>query len=112
MEKAFFSEKQAIVSILRFEDRTQYTICLNEKEQETSYPYMDGNENKVIQYEYDFNQFYDNTVDENDVKEHPEQYLDYVPKQAVSETKTTTVEDRLSVLEEAVQDIALALMGE
>lgn len=109
MTKANTTEKQNPVTVKDIDGIKQYTIFINEKE----VPNLSFNEEDAgIHYEYDFNQFYDNTVDENDVKEHPEQYLDYVPKQAVSAAKTTTMEDRLSVLEEAVQDIALALIGE
>lgn len=111
MTKANTTEKQNPVTVKDIDGIKQYTIFINEEE----VPNLSFNENEEdtgTHFEYDFNQFYDNTVEENDVKEHPEKYLDYVPKQAVSETKTTTVEDRLSVLEEAVQDIALALMGE
>ena len=109
MTKANTTEKQNPVTVKDIDGIKQYTIFINEKE----VPNLSFNEEDTgAHYEYEFNQFYDNTVDENDVKEHPEQYLDYVPKQAVSEAKTATMEDRLSVLEEAVQDIALALMGE
>lgn len=109
MTKANTTEKQNPVTVKDIDGIKQYTIFINEKE----VPNLSFNEEDTgTHYEYDFNQFYDNTVDENDVKEHSEQYLDYVPKQAISEAKTTTMEDRLSVLEEAVQDIALALMGE
>ena len=119
MEKALFMKHQEPVTVDHINGETWFTICLNERieertydssfEQETSKTYTD--------YVYDFNQFKDNSLDEEDVKAHPENYLDYVPKQEIPvtpaniEERVATLEMKQEVSDQALQDVMLMVMG-
>lgn len=70
MTKALFDKKQEAVT----KHGDYFQICLNGKEK--TIREEDGNRTA---WEYDFNEFQDSTVVENDVRANPSAYLDYVP---------------------------------
>lgn len=121
MQKAIFDQKQESVVVKDIEGIKQYTICLNEEEIEMkSYKLDEEATVTKIEYQYDFNQFYDNELSEEDVKANPGKYLDYVASSKVStEESTKTLDERISTIEQrqddadqALQDLICTVMGE
>lgn len=119
MQEARFLERQEAVTVTTVDDVKQYTICVNEKEHEVKNEQMEGEEGQVttyIEYVYDFNQFKDNSVDEEDVKEYPTKYLLYEPKVVLPvtpanvEERVATLEERQDMTEQALQDAILMIM--
>lgn len=121
MQKAIFDQKQDNVVVKDIEGIKQYTICLNEEEVEmVSYELDKDTATTKIEYQYDFNQFYDNELNEEDVKANPGKYLDYVASSKVpAEESTKTLDERISTIEQrqddadqALQDLICTVMGE
>lgn len=121
MQKAIFDQKQENVVVKDIEGVKQYTICLNEEEIEmTSYEPDKDTTTIKIEYQYDFNQFYDSELNEEDVKTNPGKYLDYVASSKVpAEESTKTLDERISTVEQrqddadqALQDLICTVMGE
>lgn len=104
-KKAIFDSKQPSVQIFTVDGKTTVQICLNEVE-ETVTSAEDGNQ--TVQYSYDFNEFTDKTdsIDIDAIKADPSAYLEYQP------AADPTAEERLSELEQAVQDLAMVTVGE
>lgn len=84
MIRAKFYEKKPSVEIKTFDDEVYVFIYLNETEGDTEpsddYP-------SYHFYEYDYAEFKDlkSNLDLNDIKENPENYLDYEPVQKPTE---------------------------
>lgn len=122
MQKAIFDQKQESVVVKDIEGIKQYTICLNEEEIEMKFYTLDEEAAATtkIEYQYDFNQFYDNELSEEDVKANPGKYLDYVASSKVpTEESTKTLDERISTIEQrqddadqALQDLICTVMGE
>ena len=95
MIKAMATEKQETVQVSKVEDTTYVYIYLNEKE--------------TTQYEYDYNEFKfkNDTLDINDIKEHPENYMNEVKVIEKVHEASPTLEERVS----AIEDMLLADMG-
>lgn len=118
IQKARFLIKQKPVTVTHVENDTWYTICLNEQVEETSYEsFGEKMEGTYIEYVYDLNQFKDNSLDEEEVIVHPEEYINYVPK-TVEPVTPFNIEERVANLEaqqaitdQAVQDALLMMMG-
>ena len=122
MIKATSTERQAEVTVKEIDGVKQYTLFLNEKEVESPSFGMEGTEEKKTEFQYDFNQFYSNKVDEEDVKKNPSKYLDYVsdvedttvPSEPTKplEERITTLEQRQDDADQALQDLICTVMGE
>lgn len=121
MQKAIFDQKQENVVVKDIEGIKQYTICLNEEEIEMKFYKLDEEETTTkIEYQYDFNQFYDNELSEEDVRSNPSKYLDYAASSKVpTEESTKTLDERISTIEQrqddadqALQDLICTVMGE
>lgn len=119
IQKARFLEKQNPVTVTHIDGDTWFTICVNEQVEENTYESFNDEPLKTVtEYVYDLNQFKDNTVDEEEVIAHPEEYINYVPK-AVTPVTPLNIEQRVANLEtqqaitdQAVQDALLMLMGD
>lgn len=88
--KARFLEQQPkykFISGVESDDMVRVFICLNEKEIEEKYEY--NQENPVHCYEYDYNEFIDyaSNLDLDDIKNNPENYLDYEPVQPATDSE-------------------------
>ena len=103
-KKARFAEKQNTVTSFTCDGKTTVQICLNETEEQVQLKEGDA----YTEYVYDFNEFTDvsENVDVDAIKADPSAYLDYQPAAEL------TAEERLSELEQAVQDLAMVIMGE
>ena len=123
MIRATSTERQAEVTVKEIDGVKQYTLFLNEEEIEIPSYGMEGTEEtKKTEFQYDFNQFYSNKVDEEDVKKNPSKYLDYasdvedttVPSEPVTplEERITTLEQRQDYADQALQDLICTVMGE
>jgi hypothetical protein len=86
---------------------TYVYIYLNEKEAKKEA--LSENEKETTQYEYDYNEFKfkNDTLDINDIKEHPENYMDEVKVVEKVHEASPTLEERVS----AIEEILLADMG-
>lgn len=117
MQRARFLEHQEPVIVSHIEGDTWFTICLNETIETNSYDFTDGETHTITEYVYDFNQFKDNSLDEEDVIEHPEEYINYTPKvvEPVTpvniEERVADLEMRQAVSEQALQDVILMATG-
>lgn len=121
MIKATSAERQAEVTVKEIDGVKQYTLFLNEKEVERYSFGMEETEEKRTEFQYDFNQFYSNKANEEDVKKNPSKYLDYVsdveeevPSEPVTpiEERITTLEQRQNYADQALQDLICTVMGE
>ena len=113
MQEARFLEKQKEVTISTVNGQKQYTLCLNERKETRRNDYS---EEETLEFVYDFNQFTDNTVNEQDVLTNPAKYIDYVSKKAVVpeqktiDTRVSELEQRQAVAEQALQEALLMIM--
>ena len=107
MIKAMTTEKQEAVQVSKVEDMTYVYIYLNEKEVKKEA--LSENEKETTQYEYDYNEFKfkNDTLDINDIKEHPENYMDEVKVVEKVHEAVPTLEERVS----AIEEMLLADMG-
>ncbi len=117
MQKAIFAKKQNAVLVEEVESGTQYTICLNETPVVTEFQFEEAFE--ITQYQYDFNQFIDSNIKQDDVKAHPEEYLEYIPKVETKDQESEDLSKRIEALEkrqndsdQALQDLICTFMGE
>lgn len=107
MIKAMTTEKQEAVQVSKVEDMTYVYIYLNEKEVKREA--LSENEKESTQYEYDYNEFKfsKDALDINDIKEHPENYMDEVKVVEKVHEASPTLEERVS----AIEEVLLADMG-
>lgn len=119
IQKARFLQKQNPVTVTHIDNDTWYTICLNEQIVETSYEVFgdEKTEGTYTEYIYDLNQFKDNSLSEEDVVTHPEEYINYIPK-VIEPVTPLNIEQRVADLEmkqevsdQALQDVMLMVMG-
>lgn len=116
MQEASFFEKQDPVTVNTVDGVKQYVICLDEREEMHTIGLEEKTEFK--QYVYKFNMFKDNSVDEEDVKANPQNYLEYMPKtvetivQTTLEKRVKTLEQRQDDADQALQDLICTVMGE
>lgn len=119
IQKARFLQRQNPVTVTHIDNDTWYTICLNEQISETSYETFgdEKTEGTYTEYIYDLNQFKDNSLNEEDVVTHPEEYINYIPK-FVEPVTPLNIEQRVADLEmkqevsdQALQDVMLMVMG-
>lgn len=82
--KARFLEPQLPVRIISLEGKIYVYICVNEQQEEDIYDNPDGIKYHLTYYEYDYNEFCDTeeSLDLEDVKLHPQNYLNYQPRKA------------------------------
>lgn len=82
--KARFLEPQLPVRIISLEGKIYIYICVNEQQEEDIYDNPDGTKYPLTYYEYDYNEFCDSeeSLDLEDVKLHPQNYLNYQPSKA------------------------------
>ena len=107
MIKEIKTEKQEAVQVSTVEDMTYVYIYLNEKEVKKEA--LSENEKETTQYEYDYNEFKfkNDTLNINDIKEHPENYMDEVKVVEKVHEASPTLEERVS----AIEEVLLADMG-
>ena len=112
MTKAMFTKRQDPVAVTQIEGVNYFQICLHEQETQTQHgldPDGMGSE-PVTEYEYDFNEFAEPTsvLEPEKVKKSPSSYLGYIPtgkkENVQSSAKESTLEQRISDLEEIVAD--------
>ncbi|MDY2837615.1 MAG: hypothetical protein SOT60_06750 [Bilifractor sp.] len=84
--------------------KTFVQICLNEAEKTVED--MDGEIH--TEYEYDFNEFAEESPDVDAIKINPEKYLDYQPpKEQTDKQRIATLESQLSQTQAALQDLIM-----
>ena len=106
MHVAEFSEKQPKVRVNQINGDQWFYIALNETEVNRS----DENTNtSMTLYRYDYNDFMDNSINQDDAQNNPEKYLNYTQQTETIDTDSTDNNDRISVLEENQQIIIEAL---
>lgn len=101
-----FSEKQPEVRINHVNGDRWFYIALHKAEVNRNVENSDVN---MTLYQYDYNDFMDNSIDQNDVQNNPEKYLNYVTKIEVGNVYTSEDIDRITALEENQQVIIEAL---
>ena len=106
MIKAKFDMKQPELAMYREGNSVRYMIAENGEQ----YTEKDSNGNETKGWEYDFNEFAEpiSVLEPEKVKESPSNYLGYIPtgkkENAQSSAKESTLEQRISDLEEMVAD--------
>ena len=106
MHVAEFSEKQPKVRVNQVNGDKWFYIALNETEINRS----DENTNtSMTLYRYDYNDFMDNSINQDDIQNNPEKYLNYTPQTEIIDADSMGNDDRISVLEENQQIIIAAL---
>lgn len=94
MRKAIFDRKQKAVTKMG----DYFQIAVNEVEQTVT-----DESGERIEWEYDFNEFRDSTLDLAKVKADPNKYLDYVPKEPIEPgTPEKKIAERVVELQEAL----------
>ena len=119
IQKARFLKKQKPVTVTHVDNDTWYTICLNEQIEESSYDsFSEGTTGTYTEYVYDLNQFKDNSLNEEEVIAHPEEYINYAPKEVTPvtpfniEERVANLEAQQAITDQAVQDALLMIMGD
>lgn len=107
MTKATSTVKQSPVQVSTVDNTTYVYIYLNE--QEVKREALSENEKESTQYEYDYNEFSfsDGTLDINDIKEHPENYMEALTVENKVHEAAPSIEERVS----AIEEMLLAEMG-
>jgi hypothetical protein len=104
MTKAIFGEKQPSVRTTTMDGKTFVYICLNETE--ITVENMDGESH--AEYEYDFNEWSEESPDIDAIKASPEKYLGYrPPKEKTDEEKIASQEIQLLQTQAALQDLIM-----
>ena len=104
MTKANFDAKQPSVNIATIDGKTTVQICLNETEKAVEN--MDGETH--TEYEYDFNEWVEESPDVDAIKTNPEKYLDYrPPKEQTDKEKIASLETQLLQTQAALQDLIM-----
>nr|WP_297936912.1 hypothetical protein [uncultured Lachnoclostridium sp.] len=116
MTKSRFMEKQQPVTVIE-KDKVYVFICLNETE--VTEENMNGDESSepVTMYEYDYNEIIEDigVLDIDDVKENPENYLEYekavekTDKERIAELEAMNLE-MSTTLDSLLTDIIPSLM--
>lgn len=101
-----FSEKQPEVRVNHVNGDRWFYIALHETEVNR---HVENSDTNMTMYQYDYNDFMDNSIDQDDVQNNPEKYLNYVTKIEVSNVYTSEDNDRIAALEENQQVIIAAL---
>lgn len=94
--KARFSEKQDAVKFTTIDGMTTVQICLNEQAEAVTPDDGDA----YTEYVYDYNEWQEESVDQDAIKNAPEKYIDYVPA-----PKATAEQQRIADLEDLVTSI-------
>ena len=107
MTKATSTVKQSPVQVSRVDNTTYVYIYLNEKEVKREA--LSETESETVQYEYDYNEFRfsGDALDINDIKEHPENYMESFTVEKKVHEAVPTIEERVS----AIEEMLLAEMG-
>lgn len=104
MTKAIFAEKQPSVKTAEIDGKTTVFICLNEMEKTVE----DMGGNSHVEYEYDFNEWSEESPDIDAIKANPEKYLDYrPPKEKTDKEKIASLEIQLLQTQAALQDLIM-----
>lgn len=103
--KARFQSQQAPVKTVQSGDFTYVFICLNEKQGTEEYPDDYEESNTQNYYEYDYNEFSGKTdlLLLDDIKLHPENYLDYVYKEDTKDEAGELALKKIAELEAAIE---------
>lgn len=101
-----FSKKQPEVHINHVNGDRWFYIALHEAEVNQ---HVENSDVNMTLYQYDYNDFMDNSIDQDDVQNNPEKYLNYVTKIEVSDAYASEDNDRITALEENQQVIIEAL---
>lgn len=72
--KARFLTQQPQAKVIESGGKTYVFICLNEEHGSEEF---DGNQTEY--FEYDYNEFCGESLNIEDVRAHPEKYIDYIP---------------------------------
>lgn len=107
MTKATSTVKQSPVQVSTVDNTTYVYIYLNEKEVKREA--IGENESDSTQYEYDYNEFSfsGDALDINDIKEHPENYMEALTVEKKVHEAVPTLDERVS----AIEEMLLADMG-
>lgn len=87
MKRVKFTQKQPLLKTFDSGNGVYVFICANEKEttEETQQGDPAGEAYTEIVYEYDYNEFVASADLLPDIKENPENYLDYTPEKSVEQ---------------------------
>ncbi len=116
MTKSRFMEKQQPVTVIE-KDKVYVFICLNETEVTEENMNGDESSESVTMYEYDYNEIIEDigVLDIDDVKENPENYLEYekavekTDKERIAELEAMNLE-MSTTLDSLLTDIIPSLM--
>lgn len=105
--KATSTIKQQPVQVSTVDDTTYVYIYINEKEVQREDASEDGT--KSTQYEYDYNEFSfaGDSLSTDDIKAHPENYIDVSKVEKTKQEANPSLEERVS----AIEEMLLADMG-
>lgn len=104
MTKAIFGEKQPSVRTTTMDGKTFVQICVNEAGKTVDN--MGGESH--TEYEYDFNEWSEESPDVDAIKANPEKYLDYrPPKEITDKEKIASLETQLLQTQAALQDLIM-----
>lgn len=104
MIRATFGEKQPSVRTTIMDGKTFVQICVNEAGKTVGN--MDGETH--TEYEYDFNEWSEESPDIDAIKANPEKYLDYrPPKEITDKEKIASLETQLLQTQAALQDLIM-----
>lgn len=107
MTKATSTVKQSPVQVSTVDNTTYVYIYLNEKEVKREA--IGESESDSTQYEYDYNEFSfsKDALDINDIKEHPENYMEALTVEKKVHEAVPSIEERVS----AIEEMLIAEMG-
>ena len=108
MTKARFDVQQPNVKVVSTADYDYVFICLNEtqKNEETEY-------GSLSYFEYDYNEIIEKVgvLDLNDIREHPDNYLNYMKeKELTNEEKIASLEAKNSELSSTIDSILTVIL--
>lgn len=105
--KARFTDKQDGVVVKEFkeQEKTYIYLCLNEREDEEVFD-VDGTDQKVKYFEYDYYEFCENSndIDVEAIKKDPESYVN-----RKLGTKEMSDKEKIKSLENQITDLQIAL---
>ena len=103
--KARFTEQQQPVKIIQKDGNAYVYICQNETQGTESYPDMGEGQTQEAYYEYDYNEIIGpaDALPLEDIKAHPEQYLNY--EYTENKTDVDSLIKRIEKLEQENADM-------
>lgn len=100
--KARFLTQQPQVKTIESGGKTYVFLCLHEEHGSEEF---DGNQTEY--FEYDYNEFYGESLNVEDIREHPEKYIDYIPDTEKSLEETIAAQKKdIELLKDCLLEIS------